>query len=222
MREAAFLVEVDGEGLGVGTELTGGSAEGVTGLKRMAALHAASAVAAASDMDTESAADGFARDLGLVLFGDFRLLQVLAATVRARLGQRNFVLLVGRCGRLAVGVPAIGIAGLAARWFGVRLRGAFGEGGGLALAGPAGCFEGRLKFEDAGRCGVELAPQAAAVGALGAGGHALEIVVWPNRFLDKNLQTALDHSSRRRQNAHRCDRLGPALWRAGGGNKYKL
>ena len=182
MGEAGFLVEVDGEGLSGRAQLAGGGTEGVTGLERMAALHAVSAVAATSDMDAELAAEGFARDFALVLFGDFRLLQVLGTTVRARLRKGRFVFFVTVCGRLAVGVAAVGVARFAARRFGVRLGRAFGEGGRLPLPSPPGFFDEVLELADAHRKGLDFGLKPAAVGALGAGGHALGIVVWPNRF----------------------------------------
>ena len=151
VRQAALLVEFDDGGLGVGSQLGGGGAEGVGRLQGMAPLNPAAALAALADVDVELPVDGLARDLDLELLGDVGLVE-RAAAVGAGVGQGRLVDLVDLvgAGRLAVGLGAVVLAGLAAGLLGLVGGLALGEGGGLALAGA-----GRL---------VELAAEALVLG----------------------------------------------------------
>jgi hypothetical protein len=114
-------------------------------------LNAAAALAALPDVDVELAVNGLARDLDLELLGDVGLVE-RAAAVGAGAGQGGLVNLVNLfgCGRPAVGLEAVVLAGLAAGLPGLVGGVALGEGSGLALAGA-----GRL---------VELAAQALVLG----------------------------------------------------------
>src|SRR5262249_12434661 len=102
-------------------------------------------------VDVELAVDRFARDLDLKLLGGVRLVERTTA-VGAAVRQRCLVDLIDLfgAGRLAVGLGAVVLARLAARRLGLGDGLAFGEGGGLALAGA-----GRL---------VELAAEAFVLG----------------------------------------------------------
>src|SRR5262249_39516551 len=94
---------------------------------------------------------GLARDLHLELLGDVRWVE-RAAAVGAAVGQGRLMNLVDlvRGGRLAIGLGAVVLAGLASGLLGLVGGLALGERGGLALAGA-----GRL---------VELAPEALVLG----------------------------------------------------------
>ena len=146
-----MLVEFDDGGLGIGSQLSGSSAEGVGRLQRMAALNAATAPATLTDVDVELPMNGLARDLDLELLGDVGLVE-RAAAVGAAVRQGRLVDLVDLlgAGRLAVGRGAVVLAGLAAGLLGLVDGLALGEGGSLALAGT-----GRL---------VELAAEALVLG----------------------------------------------------------
>jgi hypothetical protein len=117
----------------------------------MAPLDAAPALTALPDVDVEPAVNGLARDLHLELLGDVGLVEG-AATAGASAGQGRLVDLVELlgAGRLAVGLGAVVLAGLAAGLLGLVCGLALGERGGLALAGA-----GRL---------VELAAEALVLG----------------------------------------------------------
>jgi hypothetical protein len=106
----------------------------------MAPLNPTAALAAPAEVDVELPVDGLARDLDLELLGDVRLVK-RAAAVGAAAGQRRLVDLVDLfgAGRLAVGLGAVVLAGLAAGLLGLAGGRSLGEGGGLALAG-AGCL----------------------------------------------------------------------------------
>src|SRR5439155_25982751 len=136
VRQPALLVEFDDDSLGIRPQLGGGSPEGVGRLQEMAALNAAAALSALADVDVELPVDGLARDLDLELLGDVGFVEG-AATVGAGLGQGRLVDLVDLfgSGRLAVGLGAVVLAGLAAGLLGLAGGRPLGEGGGLALAG---------------------------------------------------------------------------------------
>src|SRR5262249_10818321 len=104
-----------------------------------------------ADVDVELPVNGLARDLDLELLGDAGFVEG-AATVGAGMGQGGLVDLVDLlgAGRLSVGLGAIVFAGLSAGRLGLASGLAFGEWGGLALAGT-----GRL---------VELAAEALVLG----------------------------------------------------------
>ena len=117
----------------------------------MAPLNPAAALAALADVDVELAVNGFTRNLNLELLGDMGFVERSAAVGAAVREQClvNLVDLFG-AGRLAVGLGAVVLAGLAAGLPGLVGGLALGEGGGLALVGA-----GRL---------VELAAQALVLG----------------------------------------------------------
>jgi hypothetical protein len=139
VREPALLVEFDDGGLGIGSQLSGGGAEGVGRLQGMASLHPTAALPALADVNVELPVDGPARDLDLELLGDVSLVEG-AAAVGAAVRQRRLVDLVDLpgAGRLAMGLGAVVLAGLAAWLVGLAGGLALGEGGGLALA--TGCI----------------------------------------------------------------------------------
>jgi hypothetical protein len=114
----------------------------------MAALHPPATARTVADVDVELAVDRLAGDLGLVLLLDVGLLERPAA-VGTGLGQRGLVDLVDlrrwRPARLGTVVGARLAAGL----FGLCVRRALGEGGGLAFAGAEGLGELRFEFGDA-------------------------------------------------------------------------
>src|SRR6266542_2635223 len=99
VRHAGLFVEFDDGGLGIGAELRRGGAECIGRLPRMPALHAASALLAAADVNVELALNRPPRNLDLVLLIDVRLLDV-AAAVGALLGQWRLVDLVDLLRRL--------------------------------------------------------------------------------------------------------------------------
>jgi hypothetical protein len=149
--EPALLVEFDDGGLGIRPQLSSGGAEGVGRLQGMASLNAAVALPAAADVDVELPVDRLARDLDLELLGGVGLVERTDA-VGAAVRQRCLVDLIDLfgAGRLAVGLGAVVLAGLAAGLLGLVGSLALGERGGLALAGA-----GRL---------VELAAKALVLG----------------------------------------------------------
>jgi hypothetical protein len=104
----------------------------------MATLNPAAAPTAPPDVDVELPVDGLARDLDLELLGDVGLVERTAA-VGAAVRQGRLVNLVElvRGRRLAVGLGAVILAGLASGFLGLVGRLALGEGGGLALAGAS-------------------------------------------------------------------------------------
>jgi hypothetical protein len=131
--------------------LRSGGAKGIGGLQGMTPLNPAVALTALADVDVELPVDRLARDLDLELLGDVGFVQG-AAAVGADSGQGRLVDLVDLigAGRLAVGLGAVILAGLATGLLGLVGGLALGEGGGLALAGA-----GRL---------VELAAEALVLG----------------------------------------------------------
>ena len=70
VRQAALLIEFDDGGLGVGSQLNGGGAEGVGRLQGMAPLHPTAAMTALADVNVELPVNRLARDLNLELLGD--------------------------------------------------------------------------------------------------------------------------------------------------------
>jgi hypothetical protein len=151
VREARLLIEFDDGGLGVGSQLGGGGTQGVGRLQGMASLHPTPALTALADVDVELPVDGLARDLHLELLGDMGFVEG-AAAVGAEVWQgrlEDLVDLFG-AGRLAVGLGAVVLAGLAAGLLGLGRGLALGEGSGLALIGA-----GRL---------IELAAEALVLG----------------------------------------------------------
>ena len=108
----------------------------------MTPLNPAVALTALPDMDVELPVNGRSRDLDLELLGDVGFVQG-AAAVGADSGQGRLVDLVDlvRGRRLAVGLGAVVLAGLAAGRLGLVGGLALGEGGGLALAGAGGLVE---------------------------------------------------------------------------------
>ena len=102
----------------------------------MAPLNAMVALTAPPDMDVELPMGRLARDLDLELLGDVGFVERPAAP-RADLGQRRLMDLVNllAAGRLAMGLGAGVLPGLAAGLLGLVRGLALGEWGGLALAG---------------------------------------------------------------------------------------
>jgi hypothetical protein len=108
----------------------------------VAPLNPTVALTTLADVDVELAVNGLARDLCLELLGDVGLVEG-AAAVGADVGQGRLMDLVDLfgAGRLAMGLGAVVLAGLAARLLGLVGGLALGEGGGLALAGAGRFFE---------------------------------------------------------------------------------
>src|SRR5262249_34319882 len=115
VRQAGLLVEFDDGGLSVRSQLGRGGAEGVGRLQGMAPLNPTVAVATPTDVDVELAVNGLARDFDLELLGDVGFVEG-AAAVGAAVGQGRLVNLVDLlgAGRLAAGLGAVVLAGLAA------------------------------------------------------------------------------------------------------------
>jgi hypothetical protein len=105
-------------------------------------LHPAVAPAALPEVDVELPVDRLARDLDLELLGGVGLVE-RAAAVRAGARQGRLVDLVDLFGprRLAMGLGAVLLAGLAARPLGVWLGRPLGEGSGLALTSALGLIK---------------------------------------------------------------------------------
>jgi hypothetical protein len=108
----------------------------------MASLNPAVALTALADVNVELAVDGLARNFHLELLSDMGFVEESAAvgTAFRQLCLVDLIDLLG-AGRLAVGLDAVVLAGLAARLLGIGFRIAFGEGSGLALAGTEGRVE---------------------------------------------------------------------------------
>lgn len=108
----------------------------------MSSLNAAVALTALPNMNVELPMDGLARNLHLELLSDMGFVEGSVA-IGADAGQRRLVELVDLCGtgRLAVGLGAVVLAGLAAGFLGIGVRIAFGEAACLALAGTDSLVE---------------------------------------------------------------------------------
>ena len=106
----------------------------------MASLNPTVTLTALANMDVELSVDRLARNLHLELLSNVGFVE-WAAAIGADIGQQCLVNLVNLFGSrwLAVGLGAIVLARLAARFARVQLGLALGEGTGLALAG-AGCL----------------------------------------------------------------------------------
>ena len=128
--------------MGIRSQLGGSGTESVRGLQGIASLNATLALTTPADVDVELPVDGLARDLELELLSDVGFVKQ-AAAVRANVGQGRLVNLVDLfgAGRLAVGLGAVVLAGLAARLAGILLWLPLGKGSGLALAGAEGRVE---------------------------------------------------------------------------------
>ena len=79
VRQAGLLVEFDDRGLGIGSQLSRGGAEGIGRLQGMAPLDSVAALATLPDVDVELAVNGLARDLDLELLGDMGFVEWTAA-----------------------------------------------------------------------------------------------------------------------------------------------
>ena len=134
--------------LGVGAELTGGRAQRVGRLQRMAPVGASATRATVPDVDGELADQRLTRDLGLELLGGAGL-DERTATVLACLGERGVVAFGDRSGRKgSVPMRAMGITGLAPRLLGIGLGRPLVEWGRLTLAGACRLFELPGQFGD--------------------------------------------------------------------------
>jgi len=102
----------------------------------MASLHAAMAALAAADVNVELPVNRPPWNLDLVLLVDMGLGHGTAA-VGTGIGQRRLVGLIDVFRRLAMGLDAVILAGLAAGLFGFGLGWSLGKRRGLALAGAA-------------------------------------------------------------------------------------
>src|SRR5262249_7433872 len=102
----------------------------------------AAALTALADVDVELPVNGLTRDLHLELLGNMGFVE-RAAAIGADLGQQCLVDLVDLLGvgRLAVGLGAVVLAGLAAGLLGLVGGLALGGGGGLALGGAGRLVE---------------------------------------------------------------------------------
>jgi hypothetical protein len=138
----------------------------------MASLNPAVALTALPDVDVELPVNRFTRDLDLELLSDVGFVE-WAAAVGAGFGQGRLVGLVDVRGGLAMGLGAVGRAGLAARPLRFGPGRPVGEGGGLTLAValrllqlPGQAFD--LGFE-LGNTAPQVGDQAVALAAARAG-----------------------------------------------------
>lgn len=139
VRQARLRVQQRRRRLGFGADLTGGRSQGVGGLQVVPALHASAAAGAVADMHPKLSHDGPTRNLGLKLLGHFTL-DKSAVAVGASVGERGVKAFVDafRRRRGSMAVLAVGVAGLAAGGFRVRLGRPLTEGSGLPFAGAQG------------------------------------------------------------------------------------
>ncbi len=145
-----MLVEVNDQGLGLGTDLTGGGSGGVAGLQGMTAAQTPTALPALAAVNVDAATQRLGRQFHLIL-GVLVRFDDRAVAVRAGGGQRGVEMLVDLVigQRRSMAVRSVLIAGLAARSSGVGLGSLLGEGGGLAFGLTLGGFEGAGQFIDA-------------------------------------------------------------------------
>ena len=148
--QAGLLVEINDGGLGVGADLASSGAGGVGGLEGVSAAAGVAALLAFAAVDGEFSPQRFVADFLLeegvgVSFLDGAI--ALGAEVGQR-GLQGFVdFIFGRREPMAVG--AVFFVGLTAWLFGFVLGLSFGEGSGLALAGPFDGFDADDEFGDA-------------------------------------------------------------------------
>src|ERR1700685_3606912 len=151
VRQTHLRVQCRRRRLGVWTNLAGRRSQGIGGLQRMPALHALAAVDAMADMHAKLADDRPARNLGLILGGDFRFHKPTVA-MRTSDGQFGFVALGDLLGRWrrAMAVSAMFFARFAARRLGIGLRRPLAERRRLAFASAQGVLEQAGQFGDLG------------------------------------------------------------------------
>jgi hypothetical protein len=139
VRQATLFVQLYDGRLGIRPQLGCGGTQSVRSLQGMASLNPPVALTALADVDLELPMDGLTRNLDLELLSDLGFVKG-TATLRAGIRQVCLVNLVDLiwAGRLAVGLGAVVLAGLAAGLLGLVGGLALGEGGGLALAGAGG------------------------------------------------------------------------------------
>ena len=144
-RQPHPFVQDDHERGGLRTDLHGGGAQGVGGLQRMPALHAAAAGHACADMHAELAHEGTDDwEIFLILRHDVRAVHA-AATRRARRGQRRVVALIDPRGHRPLPVASVRRTSAATRRPSGSLTMGFGERGCLAEARAASRVELILK-----------------------------------------------------------------------------
>jgi hypothetical protein len=119
--------EVDHHGLSVGADGRAGGPQGVTGLKRMSSLHAFLTAGAPAHVHTEFPSHFLDHHLLLRLNFDACPPDRGFAAGRA-IVQDGLVLLIKTTGRLAMGMPPIGLPGFAARPLGIGLGRSLGVG----------------------------------------------------------------------------------------------
>lgn len=137
VRESTVFIEIGDGGLGVGSDLAGGGARGITGLQAMPATHRFAAIFAAALVNDDFAANGLDGDFGLELFRDVLVFGDVAATIGTAIGQRGVEDLVDLCrlGWEPMPMFTMAGAGFSAIGFRIFLGCSFGKGGGLSLAG---------------------------------------------------------------------------------------
>src|SRR5258708_19748962 len=99
VRHAGTFVEIDDAGLGVGSDLAFGGADGVGGLQRMTAAHASPAFLTAALVDAKLSAHGLGGNVDLKLLVDVVILLDFAAAMGTTVGHRRFNPFVDRLTR---------------------------------------------------------------------------------------------------------------------------
>ena len=147
VRQSEARVEVDGRGLSVRAELTGGGSERVRRLQFVATLNGLAAGDAAAEVDGELAVDRGAGNFGLELFGGAGF-DDRSTAVRAGVREIRVVALVNLVGgrRRSVAVGAVLVAGFAAGRFGLGFGRTFAEQRGLTLPGAERVVELPAQF----------------------------------------------------------------------------